>query len=105
MPSLATILILWGIAAPLGTFGWMKAAEFFHLRAAVADAVKTTRLADAKQCNARIDSIAKELNDDAAKRVAEASAAVAALPPTPVDDPGLRSLCERSASCRNRKGQ
>lgn len=103
--SLGTLLMVWGILAPLGAFGWAKADAFFKQRAAVADAVRSTQADERKQCASRIESIAKGLKDEADKRIEEARAAVAALPPTPNDDSGLRSLCERSASCRDRKGK
>lgn len=105
MPSIAMMLIAWGLIAPLGVYGWQKVSAALDKRQAVSAAVKLTKAAEQQQCAVRIDSIAKELNDDAAKRVAEARSAVAALPPTPDDDAGLRRLCQQSASCRDRSGQ
>lgn len=109
MPSLATILLLWGLAAPLGTFVWVKGDAFFKQRAAVSVAVREGRAAVAatetrerQQCNVRVDSIAKEINDDAKKQIELARQASAAVVLAPADDAGLRILCNRSASCRER---
>jgi hypothetical protein len=105
VPSLSTILLVWGILAPLGTFGWVKAEAFFKQRAAVASAVRTAKADERQACNVKIGSIKEEIERDAAKQIKDAKDAVAALSPTPPDDAGLRALCDRSASCRDRRGK
>lgn len=102
MPSLGLILVVWGLVAPLGTYGFMSASAYFKQRAAVSSAVRQSQTAERQACNVKVDSIAKEINDDARKQIELARQASAAVVLAPSDDPGLRALCERSASCRDR---
>lgn len=98
-------LLGWGIVGPLGVYGWQKVEGIIQRRAAVSAAVIKTKHEEEAQCAVRITRITKDIEDDTERRIQQAKDAVAALAPTPADDAGVRSLCERSASCRDRKGK
>lgn len=105
MPNLTLYLFLalgaWGVAAPAGVWAWQKVGQQF----AVHKADKAARADEQVKCTQRVAKIQKDLADAAAETVKQAADAVAALPPVPGDDDGLRRLCDRSASCRDRRKQ
>ena len=105
LPSLgfSPMLIIGGLllAAPFATYGVMS----IHETIAVAGAVKATKAEAINACNAQIDRIANQLNQDADKRVSDAAQASAAVGATPSAKQDIIDLCNRSASCRERKKQ
>jgi hypothetical protein len=112
LPSLGMILVVWGLLAPVGVYGWQKAGEFFRTRAAVNSAttalkkdLETKHTAQIERLRAahqgQLEAIRKELADDTARQVEEARAAAAAVPDATAS--GLRELCRSDTNCRSRE--
>lgn len=96
--NLTTVLLAWAVAAPLATYGWTKADAYLDRRRAVIEA----RQDEQRKCDVRVNTIAKEINDAADKRIAEAEKAASALPPTPPDAAGIKRLCDSDPACRSK---
>jgi hypothetical protein len=91
-------LTAWGVLAPLGTWGWMRATAAIDRSQAVA----ATRRDEQQQCRERIADVRREINDAADTRVAEALDAASRLEPTPIDAGELGRLCQSDEQCRGR---
>lgn len=69
----------------------------------VAGAVKVERDRGTVSCNARVGEIERAHNEAVAKAVDEAVAAAASISQTPETKAEILALCQRSASCRERR--
>ena len=116
MPSLATILLAWGIVVPAIMWGWWTVDAAIDARRharEVAKAVADTKAGETVICNGRVATIEKALRDEADKTRELVSAADARadelrgqLDAAKGDAAKLKAavadLCRRSAACRDR---
>lgn len=68
----------------------------------VQGAVKAERNTGITHCNARVGEIERVHNAAVSKAVEDATAAAAAVTPTPETPAEVLALCKKSASCRER---
>jgi len=104
MPSLSTILLAWGILAPLMLYGWnavqLADAEREKYRA-IATMKSEIENAQTRICNGRVATIEAQMNEAAAE-TARILAEVEAHTETPRDKAAVIELCKKSVSCRDR---
>ena len=104
MPSLSTILLAWGVLAPLMLYGWnavqLADAARDQIKAVAAMKLETENT-QTRVCNGRVATIETKLNESAAE-TARLLAEAESSTETPVDKAALIDLCKKSASCRER---
>lgn len=94
-------LVAWAFAGPIATYAWTSLAAFIDKRAAVAEARKEEKDVAYKQRIADLEV----METDKQRKIAEAREEAMRLTPTPDDAAELQKLCDRSASCRDRRKQ
>lgn len=100
-PSLTTVLLAWGILAPLASYGWTKADAYFDKRRAI----HAARQVEFKRCQQDIEDIRRDINDAADKRVSDAMDAAGTVAAAPADTLALQRLCKSDgAACRSNQG-
>jgi len=98
--QLTTVLALIALLGPLATWGATELkSRWIDIPTAVASAKSEERVA----CSGRMTEMQTKLNNDAAEKVRAAEEAARTLAATPAEAAELADLCNRSASCRDRK--
>lgn len=98
------LLIITGVLAGALAGGGLTYTTMLAREAIVVQgAVKVERDKGVVTCNARVSEIERVHNAAVSAAVEEARAAAAAVTPTPEAPAEIMALCQRSASCRERR--
>lgn len=84
----------------LGLWVSSLAALFVYLKIDHYNNVKEIRKEELLVCNSKIKQIERDLNDKAEKRIEDAKKIEITIPELPAD---IDKLCQRSASCRDKR--
>lgn len=91
-----------GAGALLGA-ALMFGVQEFRLSSAVSDAVQTEASKQVKICDGRVQKTANDINAASDAILDQALEASRAIGRTPVDQAELQDVCNKDASCRDRK--
>lgn len=97
------LVLLGGLAGVVAGGGLTYGAMMTREAIVVEGAVKAERNRGITTCNARVGEIEKAHNDAVAKAIEEARAAAATVADTPTAPAEILALCQKSASCRERR--
>ncbi len=100
MPSLTTLLIIWGLAAPAVLYGAGDVQQKIAVHDTKVVTERETRKNERTICNGRVaelENAAKDASEETARLLAQAEAAAK------VPEKGeLKAICKGDRSCRDR---